>query len=160
MSLCSVDPPTWSQRRAPSSDGVPSELLRALVMRDRHETLPRNLEEHHSQRLSELVTQKIRQKNSRAVYLSPTVQKVRRADAATSRFSGFRFSFLFQYRIVSFCTRRPPSSCCLPCSGGGARVFYVQRSAPLRDIARKKFTGRRSPSSSTWTRRVCWFSFT
>ena len=150
-----MDPPTWSQRRAPSSDGVPTELLRALVVRDRHETLPRNLEEHHSQSESKATS-----KNSRVVYLSPTVQKVRRADAATSRFSGFRFSFLFQYRTVSFCTRRPPSSCCLPCSGGGAREVGVQRSAPLRDIARKKFTGRRSPSSSTWTRRVCWFSFT
>ena len=33
---------------------------------------------------------------TRAVYLSPTVQKVRRAEAARRRFSGSRLSFRFQ----------------------------------------------------------------
>ena len=54
MSLCSVDLPTWFQRRAPNSGGVPAELLRALVMRDRHETLPRDLKEHHFKSVSSL----------------------------------------------------------------------------------------------------------
>ena len=89
----SVDPPSWFRLCAPRFLGILPELFRTAVVRDGHEALPRDLEEHHTQVTSK-VTSKIQ---TRAVYLSPTVQNVRRAEAAMRRLPGLRFSFLFHH---------------------------------------------------------------
>ena len=89
-----VDPPSWFRLCAPRFLGIFPELLRTSVVCDGHQALPRDLEEHHTQMFDKSYVKKL---HARAVYLSPTVQNVRRAEAAMRRLPGLRFSFLFHH---------------------------------------------------------------
>ena len=137
----SVDPPSWSRLCAPRFLGILPELFRTPVMRDGHQALPRDLEEHHTQ---SYVKNYVKNTDPRGVLVSD------RAERSTS---GGRDEALAGVEVQLLI---PPLE---HCSNVGVShvlvkmhilsVTDVQRSSPLRFIARKKLIGRRTPSALT-----------